>query len=348
MVNPVTFSYEHIKDISLKYHIDCELTQKAIYALCLVDALRGENLDFVFKGGSSLMLLFDTPRRLSTDVDIIVNNDVDIVPFLERIAQKEPFVGFEEKKRKTTKSIKKRHFKVFYNSKLNNKQYSVLLDVVYEKDNYSSTIDIPIKMAFLVEDGNTKVRVPDCNSLLADKLTAFAPHSTGIRFNNEDGTNDKRLEVIKQLYDISCLYDAITDFENIRNTYFKVLQKEIEYRNNEFDYEYCMSDTFYSALSILTKGKFMSNDYPNFIDGFQKIRPFIIGKNKVNSNNAYLISAKTMLLVSCLKTNTDIKTIIIKECPLLTNPEFNKINKIRPIDREAYNIAYYAIQLWTK
>ena len=43
-----------------------------------------------------------------------------------------------------------------------------------------------------------------------------------------------------------------------------------------------------------------------------------------------------------------IKTITIKECPLLTNPEFNKVNKIRPIDREAYNIAYYAIQLWTK
>lgn len=46
------------------------------------------------------------------------------------------------------------------------------------------------------------VTMPSVDCILGDKLTAFAPHTTGIPYNI-----DKELEIIKQMYDISCLFD---------------------------------------------------------------------------------------------------------------------------------------------
>ncbi|MBF0998144.1 MAG: nucleotidyl transferase AbiEii/AbiGii toxin family protein [Lachnospiraceae bacterium] len=36
----------------------------------LLEAIRQAELPFIFKGGTSLLLLPETPRRLSTDIDI--------------------------------------------------------------------------------------------------------------------------------------------------------------------------------------------------------------------------------------------------------------------------------------
>ena len=41
-----------------------------------------------------------------------------------------------------------------------------------------------------------KVNLPDKNCILGDKLTAFAPHTTGIPTGE-----DKELEIKKQLFD---------------------------------------------------------------------------------------------------------------------------------------------------
>jgi predicted nucleotidyltransferase component of viral defense system len=50
---------------------DPGIIEKAIYALSLVEQLSFANLDFVFKGGTSLFLLLPMPRRFSIDVDIV-------------------------------------------------------------------------------------------------------------------------------------------------------------------------------------------------------------------------------------------------------------------------------------
>ena len=45
----------------------------------LLEALARTELPFVFKGGTSLMLLLDSPKRLSVDIDIVVPSDVAVV-----------------------------------------------------------------------------------------------------------------------------------------------------------------------------------------------------------------------------------------------------------------------------
>lgn len=49
---------------------DPTIIEKTIYAFELLSTLSELELDFIFKGGTSLLLLVNTPKRLSIDVDI--------------------------------------------------------------------------------------------------------------------------------------------------------------------------------------------------------------------------------------------------------------------------------------
>jgi predicted nucleotidyltransferase component of viral defense system len=50
------------------------LVKKVIRALLLVEGLAKQKLQFVFKGGTSLMLLMNSTKRLSIDINIILPN----------------------------------------------------------------------------------------------------------------------------------------------------------------------------------------------------------------------------------------------------------------------------------
>ena len=232
MIKEETFTLENIKRIHYKYKVDPELAQRAVFALGLVEALKKVGLDFIFKGGSSLMLLFDVPKRLSTDVDILVDKDCDINYYVDKVSSIFPFTSVSESLRTTNKSISKKHFKFTYWSPLRDKNITVLLDVLFSENHYSKTIEKPINNDLLICGGDDYyVSLPSIESVLGDKLCAFAPHTTGIRYHNDDFSNDKRLEVIKQFYDVVCLFDIANDFEIIRDSYFKIAKEEIAYRN---------------------------------------------------------------------------------------------------------------------
>ena len=71
-MNKENFSESHIRALQADSKRDPGLIERTIYAFGLLDALCEVGLPFVFKGGTSLMLLLKKPRRLSTDIDIIV------------------------------------------------------------------------------------------------------------------------------------------------------------------------------------------------------------------------------------------------------------------------------------
>ena len=51
--------------------VDLQLLEKTIGALYLLENLVSEGLKFIFKGGTSLVLLLNDLKRFSVDVDII-------------------------------------------------------------------------------------------------------------------------------------------------------------------------------------------------------------------------------------------------------------------------------------
>ena len=78
MINKETFTLEHINELRSRKSINLLLLERSIYALGLLEALARVGMPFIFKGGSCLMLLLESPRRLSTDIDIIVKPGTDV------------------------------------------------------------------------------------------------------------------------------------------------------------------------------------------------------------------------------------------------------------------------------
>ena len=346
MIKPKTFTLEHIKWIQKFYKVDPELAQRAIFALGLVEALTKSGLKFIFKGGSSLMLLFDVPKRLSTDVDILVEKNCDIDSFIQKVATIFPFTSVSESIRTANMSISKKHFRFTYVSPIKNKEITVLLDVLFADNHYGKTVSMPLRSCFLITDGDDcHVRIPTAESILGDKLCAFAPHTTGIRYNNESFSNDKRLEVIKQFYDVVSLFDIAHNFKDIKDTYFEIAKEEIAYRNLAITPFDSLKDSFETSLSLLSWGKFNKDDYPKLVEGVNRIKVHIVYRD-FSMNNTALYAAKVMLLAACLIKNIDVFKLKIENKEPLKEPPYNQINFIlKNRDQEAYNIAVTAIEI---
>lgn len=345
MIKQTTFTKENINRIAATFKVDYELAGRAVFALGLVEALIRVHADFIFKGGSSLMLLFDFPKRLSTDVDILVSPDCDIEKYLFEVSKIFPFKGAKEIIRSSNKKIPKRHFKITYNSTNSDKEYTVLVDVLSANNPYQKVVKKAINNKLLICEGEDYyVSTPSIESILGDKLTAFAPHTIGVKFLSQEYSNDKRLEVIKQFFDVSSLFDIAKDYQSLKKTYFDVANEEIRYRGLDIKANDCLLDTFNSALCILSLGKFMKEDYQDYISGFRKISGHIIGR-RLNPNNATIDAAKIMLLTSCLIKNIDPFKIEVVDQELLEDAPFNRINYLHKIDRTAFNYAALAVKI---
>ena len=118
MIQPISFAEEHIRELQKTSKRDPVLLERAVYAFGLLEALARVGMPFIFKGGTCLMLLMNRPRRLSTDIDIIVEPRTDLDAFIEEASKIFPFQSAEEQKRIGKNNIEKRHFKFTYDLSL--------------------------------------------------------------------------------------------------------------------------------------------------------------------------------------------------------------------------------------
>ena len=95
MIIRENYGEDHIRELQSKSRKDPQLIERALYALGLLEALAQTGMEFIFKGGSCLMLLLPHLMRLSTDIDIIVDPGTDVKEFIERAAEIFPFVSYE-------------------------------------------------------------------------------------------------------------------------------------------------------------------------------------------------------------------------------------------------------------
>ena len=111
MIKINSFSKEWIDGLRIRMKkIDPTLCEKMIRALGLLEQLVVNELDFVFKGGTSLILLLEKPQRFSIDIDINVSGSREnLIGILYKINSTGLFKYYIEKKRKE-RGIPKAHF----------------------------------------------------------------------------------------------------------------------------------------------------------------------------------------------------------------------------------------------
>src|SRR5690554_2268854 len=233
MIDKERISLEWIEKVSkLNRNADKILVEKVVRALLLLEGLVKQKLSFVFKGGTALMLHLNSVKRLSIDIDIIMFEKPDnLNEILEKVAAEQGFIGNEEQKRTTNTKIDKAHYKFFYTPlhKTSKDEEYVLLDILFEAVHYQKLENIRIQSSFVPEkETPLTVKTPCLEDITGDKLTAFAPNTTGIPyFKGEDSMS---MEIIKQLYDIGNLADNVSDIETIKSTFKTFAATELSYR----------------------------------------------------------------------------------------------------------------------
>lgn len=196
MIKSKCFGKSWIKKLKEKHPSgDPLLIERMIHAFELLGKLTKWEDNFVFKGGTALVLLLNEPRRVSIDIDITGDIPLDT---LEEIVEDSVFLDFQEDER-APGNVPKSHYEFVYESAWDEENYSVLIDYIEDENVYPKTIDRGIDTEFFEVSEPLEVTVPGVEGLLADKLIAFAPSTVGIPYRQAGGdhTNSLRRDIIK-------------------------------------------------------------------------------------------------------------------------------------------------------
>jgi hypothetical protein len=181
---------------------------------------------------------------------------------------------------------------------------TVLLDVLYADNPYAKVVEKEIKNSMLLTQGTAvNVTLPDISSILGDKLTAFAPHTTGVPLNAR-----KDMEIIKQFFDISKLIDAEWNQDIVKESYLRVLSEELSYRDLELSYKDVLDDTIQTAMCIASRGKIKQEEYRAYLKGIRDVSGYAYG-NDFNAETATIDAAKILYFAACLQTDQQFEIV---------------------------------------
>lgn len=172
------------------------------------------------------------------------------------------------------------------------------------------------------------------------RLTAFAPHTTGVPFGKE-------LEIIKQLYDVANLIDVMTDQKIVTETYNKTVQEEIAYRGLDADRDDVLLDTIRSAACIIGKGASYGEEFSMYMKGIRAINNHVMTCN-YSGEIAAEQACKVMYLAACLLKDEEFKKIEHPEEYIAVNigkTKYKKLGYMKKRKLEAYGYLVEAVRL---
>ena len=276
--------------------------EKVVYAFYLLEKIANLNYDFVFKGGTSLMLLLNTFNRFSVDIDILMKpKEQDRICNDVFSLKDDKFIDVEEDKRKPVDIIK-RHFKFYFKSiyESNDEKENpyILLDIVFDEMEYVGLTKHKINSHFVETDNPyLEVVIPSIDEMLGDKLTAFAPKTIGILYTRPNQIRSKHVEIIKQLYDVAKLFDNMTDLNLVKETYIKVANVQIKNRNLSLNYDDTLKDSIEACKLIITQNRKESDNenYAILKKGYEGFKHYTVNDFRfqeliTNAVKVYILS----------------------------------------------------------
>jgi hypothetical protein len=325
MIKPHCFQKEWIDGFRAQEpysKINPPLLEKMIHALSLLQYLQTHGLNFIFKGGTSLILLLKNANRFSVDIDIITEDSRETIEnILDRV-------------------VSASHFKGCSNY--------VLLDILFEKSPYPNIQRLPIQSVWIETEAIIEIYLPTIEAITGDKLTAFAPTTTGILYGK-----GKELEIIKQLFDLANLFNQIQSLEKVAASFSAFAAKEIFYRKLDIQTVNILMDSIDTCRIISFRERNRHEPEKSRFTGLQ---------NGIRSFSNYLISehfrideavtASSKVAYLCAKLlksdfdpiekyeNQDVKALEI------VNQQWNGLNRLKRFpDQSAFFYWYKCLEI---
>lgn len=349
MIDKASLSAEWLAEKRKQYKKDPGIMEGMIHALYLLDQLKLTGLDFIFKGGTSLILIMEKPLRFSVDIDIIVRPNLkrdELEEYLSKIAANSEFLRMElDERRSYKKGIPKAHYKFIYRSNVStrskageivaNPEREILLDILFAENPYPVLVDRIIKTDWVLMMGEPlSVVTPDTNSIAGDKLVAFAPTTTGVPYGAE-----KEREIIKHLFDVGNLFHLLSDIEVFKKSYHNSAAGEIKYRPERKieSTEDILRDTIATGIIIARREFHAADDedsktkYSEIHTGINQFSHFVFEGN-FRIDHAQVASAKAAYLAAVILTGYADKLELFDDAIemneyLVTHSEYNFLNK---------------------
>jgi len=344
MIHPDSRTIEWMKLAAAENKFsDIALIEKSIRAFSLLESLVLSGCPFVFKGGTALMLHLDSAKRLSIDIDIICPPGTNIEEFIQKYAWEYGFGDVKLVERVTPHNIPKTHAKFFYQVTYvtNTETECILLDVLFEDIHYHDIVQLPIQSRFLKLKGElVMVYLPCKADMLGDKLTAFAPNTTGIPYFK--GEKDCSMEIIKQLFDVASLFDVTNDLTVVAETFKKFAAIELQYRNlDPKNIAQVLDDIYQTSLCICLRGQVDSDTFKLLQTGTKRIQSFIHSE-KYNIDSAITNASKAAYLSALIANGItaaehfDPQNIEPLRYAVINEPLNTKLNKLKKSNIEAF------------
>lgn len=337
--------------------VDPSLLERALHAFALLGHLAESDLKFVFKGGTSLLLHVPVMRRLSIDIDILCSAPAaELDRILGQVANVPPFIGYEEDERGSRGLPERRHFKFFYTPLVaGNPAPYVFLDVVEEPQVPHEVKIKPITPEILEIRREILVTVPTVESLLADKLTAFAPRTTGVPFAPANGNPPDTMQIVKQLFDVGELFNLAVDLSEVRQVYQRAFDLENVYRGGGLTARESLQDTLDASLSLSLHRLKGVNDSPEALmleEGAKKLTSHLVN-HRFNLDMAKLAAAKAALITRLIMNDgagTSLETFKTLPPPeelrkLKIEGDWERLNRLMSVNPEAFWYWYQANRL---
>jgi len=350
MIDLGVLHIDWIKEASAKNNkADKILVEKVVRVLLLLEGLSSSSLKFIFKGGTALMLMQGSTKRLSIDLDIILPDKVELDNLFKTIVKDKGFTRFELQERKVMSTIEKAHYKFHYIPVYKTAQAEeyILLDILFEKLQYQQINSIDIDSTFVFQKGSTlQVQVPGFDDIMGDKLTAFAPNTTGIPYVK--GGQSMTMEISKQLYDIGNIFLAVKNPLITSTTFHAFAKTELGYRDIIGESNIVLADIIDASLTISTRGQSGGGNFNALMYGISQLKQYIFSEN-YHLEKAITHAARAAYMATIIQTGA--KTINRFTDPMeikgwtITNQEYNKLNKLKKSNPEAFYNWFNALTL---
>lgn len=346
---------EELKKQTDHRRIDKIILEKMIHALHLLERLKTNGLDFVFKGGTSLVLLLNEGNRFSIDIDIICKtNRTDLEAILQKVVDTSNFTGFELDEHRSHKpGVPKAHYKFKFDSTRHGSG-TILLDVLIEDSIYPEVVEKPVITKWIETENETMVTMPSIDSITGDKLTAFAPNTIGIPYFKGIDNQPFSMEICKQLFDLSKLFENIRNMEVVSASFKVFAEHEIAYRKNgnpetELTPEMVLLDTIDTCIILAKRGNGNDEEKANFKELQKGITGFLMA-GTFRIDDAVPASARIAYLAAKILKN-DMSPIEkyegqeIKELNI-EDPEWNFLNRLkRQPDKSSFFYWFKTVEL---
>lgn len=302
--------------------------------------------------------MLDEPQRFSVDIDIIVQPEMskeELESHLSKIVDASNFTGMRLEERRSYKpGVPKAHYAFSFQSNVSTKtqegeviaqpQKEILLDVLFAESHYPVVVERPVKTDWLITEGEIiMVKTPDICSIAGDKLTAFAPNTTGVPYHRE-GVNDKGeaiksemfMEIMKQAFDLGCLFDRIESLDTFKQSYRATASAEIKFRPERgiVSVEDVLKDTVATALIVARNTAQLNEEdrvvYTYFTKGVQQFGHYVYTAN-FRIEQAQVAVAKAAYLAAIVLTDALSFEKFDSAVPLneymINHPDYNFLNK---------------------